>query len=126
MKFSKHIELFFQLRFQVLFAIGGHNPSRENPAYPNPNISHETNQLGYIMQLTQRQPIFISASIALSTVASVQICIMWYILNQDQNSVYEIRGNGAFTNDVIILGGGGGLEKMTGGCWAKDDVTFLL
>ena len=33
---------------------------------------------------------------------------------------------GAFTNDVIILGGGG-LEKMTGrGCWAKDDVTFLI
>ena len=38
---------------------------------------------------------------------------------------------GVFTNDVIILGGGG-LEKMTldeggreGGCWAKDDVSFL-
>ena len=77
----------------MLFAIGGHNPSRENPAYPNPNIIQETNQLGYIMQLTQRQPIFTSASSkALSTVAS----IMWYILNQDQNSVYEIRGNNIF------------------------------
>ena len=35
---------------------------------------------------------------------------------------------GAFTNDVIILGGGG-LEKddeRWRGCWAKDDVTFFI
>ena len=33
---------------------------------------------------------------------------------------------GAFTNDVMILGGGGleGMAQDDGGCWAKDDVTF--
>ena len=31
---------------------------------------------------------------------------------------------GAFTNDVIILGGRG-FGKDDEGCWAKDDVTFL-
>ena len=34
---------------------------------------------------------------------------------------------GAFTNDVIILGGRGfGKYDGGGGCWAKDDVTFLI
>ena len=34
---------------------------------------------------------------------------------------------GAFTNDIIILGVSGfGKDDEGEGCWAKDDVTFLI
>ena len=50
--------------------------------------------------------------------------------NTEHKKILGVKDNmGAFINDVIILGVGGGLEKMTkddGGCWAKDDVTFLI
>ena len=38
--------------------------------------------------------------------------------------IFCVFSKGAFTNDVVILGVGD-LEKMTEGCGAKDDVTFL-
>ena len=34
---------------------------------------------------------------------------------------------GAFTNDVIALGGEGVWKILQGeGCWAKDDITFYM